>query len=56
MNWVLVIYMYATFKGIPAITSISVDTEMACINAGTKAVNEFKRERLIVKFSCSRKN
>jgi len=57
MNWILIIFVWGSgMQTIPALTSISVDTEAACQAAGVKVVKDFSAQYHGVKFSCVKKN
>jgi len=58
MNWILIIFVWGTGSiNSPALTSVAVDTEVACQAAGVKVVQDFTaRGRPQVIFSCVKKN
>ncbi len=53
MNWILIIFVWGGGAGVPALTSVAIDTEAACQAAGVKVVQDFKTR---VIFSCVKKN
>ena len=56
MNWILIILVFSSLGNlIPAITSVAMDSEKACQDAGVKAVGDLSSSKTVVKFSCSRK-
>ena len=57
MNWILIIFVSGIGMQVaPALTSITVDTEVACQAAGVKTVQDLSTKYHVVKFSCVRNN
>ena len=56
MNWILIIFVSGIGMQVaPALTSITVDTEVVCQAAGVKTVQDLSTKYHVVKFSCVRK-
>jgi hypothetical protein len=56
MSWILIIFVSGTAMQVaPALTSITVDTEVVCQAAGEKTVQDLSTKYHVVKFSCVRK-
>jgi hypothetical protein len=55
MNWVLIVFIFETFKVVSTFSSIPMDTETACHAAGKQAVATFEDRFVTVKYLCARK-
>lgn len=53
MSWILIIYVTGFMNNRPAITSISMNSERACQEAGNKFVEQVKKGTNVVTFICA---